>query len=368
MTRVKRGAVAGVMHERRRRIVREWGKHRSLQRFLHDHAPLEWEKIRQCQTGYYRVEVDTLRDEESFRVYTKGSCHQVPWCIMCTQQERNRRLRHLQTAFQMCTPAGKEARLAHIVQVAPCLPNGSGWGYDASKSLTEFFEIVNEQLQWAYGDGIGWYGSYQDFGEKAFRKRHPHIDLTLNGYKLDEEPNETPRFQLKRNGLDRWSDHLSKIVRRHYGPLIGPLQDHHRSVRLGHYWVGFASYWRIANYQVRELVDLRKLTYNRDTKQVWWANYRDGSRTEFTVNEFLAGLAEYQVRLGQWGHKPAQQLHRGMGHMAKRSIRKTMKAMDGHVTPHRRGCTCSECGDWQRVFLEESREAAMEQTPLPQAP
>jgi len=201
------------------------------------------------------------------------------------------------------------------------------------------------------GDGLGAVMSYQDFGERAFLKRHPHMDLTLNGYRLkgDGTSEATPAFDLKGGGHARWMKAYRKNAERfEANPREGNL---HVTPAI----VGVRPYYAILRYQMRELVDLRKLDYSREKRVVYWHDYRENVRHGMTVDHFLDGLVEYHMRLGTWtaarGHK--KQLHRAYGHMAKNRIGATERLVGGAELPHGADCPCGECGDWHRVFLDD---------------
>jgi hypothetical protein len=361
MTVVERDALIPQIRRQQAAAIREWGKHRSLQRFLADHYPEEWDSIRTCRTGYYKTYQN--QDVETLFKANAVACHKLPFCIMCVRAEAARRTRKVQDKFAVCTPAGKQPRFVHIVQVAPIYADGTGWGTAASKNITAFGKIVFEALKETYGEGIGAVLSYQDFGERGFAKRHPHMDLTLNGWMLqDGKPVPTPRIQLVGSGRRKWDE---RIVARAQSLQLGAERG---SCDFGVPRKGFRAYAGILKYQLREMVDLTKLRYSRDDQVIWWRDSKRGTETRIACQDFRAGLEDYRQRLGVWGAKPAQNLHKGYGHMAKGSINKTKQIMGGSPLKHREACPCATCGDWDRVFLDEVEEALQEREPLPERP
>ena len=358
MTVVKRPGVVGLIRERRQLILDGWRRFPKLQQFLQDHAPIEWEDIRRCRLRWKALE--WRQRPGHYKVAPAYSCWKLPYCIHCTRSATNRRVLAALDHFQRCTPAGQAPRFVHIVQTAPIYEDGTGWGVQASQNIKEFGAIVADTLREFYGEGMGAVMSYQDFGERAFAKRHPHIDLTLNGWMLkDGKPARTPRFALQGGGREQWDAFVADRAR------SLAIDAQRGSLDIGSLVTGAPAYFKVLRYQIRELIDFRKLDYSRDRQMVWWRSYKDPSREAFTVNDFLAGLAEYRWRLKQWpqGEDEGIQLHRRVGHLGNNVLSKTQKAMGGRPVPHGKDCPCSDCGDWDRVFLDEVDEAFAQARP-----
>lgn len=332
--------------------VREWSRHRALQRFLRDHAPLEWEAITRCRMAYKTLE--STQHPGRFKIAPAYACWRLPYCFLCARASTARRVHAALDQLHRCTPRGQEPRFIGIVQTAPIYGKGEGWGVAASQDLTAFGVIVWETIQEFYGDGLGAIMSYQDFGERAFAKRHPHWDLTLNGWRLGANgPEHTPLVDFRGGGRARWDAAIVQRARRlDPEPSRGNLHVLWRT--------GIPSYRSLLWYKMREMVDLRKIRdYDRASQSLVWVGYESRRRPQvhqkFAVIDFLAGLAEYRSRLGQWpeGEDEGMEIHRRFGHLSKRLIRKTQEAMDGVPLPHGPDCPCSECGDWERVFLDD---------------
>ncbi len=335
----------------RQGVSAEWRRFRHVQAFIEDHFPLEWEAIRHCglNVGTY----ESGKQPGKHRL-APASCRKLPFCIRCTKSETGRRVRTAIEQFECVTPAGKQPRFIHIVQTAPVgnegqYTGGGDWGRQASQDLGAFGGIVWDVLKEAYGDGIGAIMSYQDFGERAFAKRHPHMDLTLNGWSLvDGVMEPTPRYEFKAGGKERWHQATQRAASR----LVANAEP--GNVRVHRPLVGVKAYYRVLRYQMRELVDLRKLEYSRDQKLVWWKSYHENRREKFGLNDFLGGLAEYQWRLGAWKRKgdegESQRLHRRYGHMRDGVLEATQRKVGGQPSKHGKRCPCSMCGDWERVF------------------
>lgn len=346
----KRGTVTRAVVPLRERelagkVRQDWGRHRNLMRFLADYFPTEWEEIQHCSLDYKAME--ETADPGWYKLVPLRACHRIPYCITCTRREAQRRIRNAFDQFARCTPHGRRPRFVHVVQTAPIYDDGTGWGVAASQDVKAFGGVVWDALTDLYGAGLGAVMSYQDFGEQAFAKRHPHMDLTLNGYMLqDGQPVLTPRIDLQGNGRAKWDETVVHHARRLDATA------HRGSAWIGSAVEGVRAYYGQLKYQMREMVDFRKLDYSRDKGRIWWLSYKDGQRTMFTPDQFLDGLIEYQVRLQTWTH--STQLHRAYGIMAKRSIGKTEALVGGAPLPHDDSCPCGECGDWHRVFLEDT--------------
>jgi hypothetical protein len=169
----------------------------------------------------------------------------------------------------------------------------------------------------------------------------------------DEKAAPTPRLKLGGGGRAKWDAAIVQRATRlridaERGSLDVSRPIEERAVQ-----------YKVLKYQMRELVNFRQLRYDRERRSVTWTAYDKtwvGPRhTKFSILDFKAGLAEYQWRLKQWpqGEDEGMELHRAYGHLAKRSVRKTQKAMGGVPMPHDDECPCAECGDWERVFLDD---------------
>lgn len=356
----------GLDVEKRRQLIesrRLWAPHRSLKLFLQDTMPAIWDEVRACRmTGF--KESESREWPGYWKAEPVWSCHQIPWCLQCVKADSVRRTLTALNRFANCTPAGKQPRFIHLVQNAPIKydgpehtwPDDVGWGKEASHDLAGFRQVVMRAVEDHYGPGCGAIASYHDFGERAFAKRHPHIDLTLNGWAIrDGKPAALPRLDLTGRGYARWMESITAAASRfRIDAQPGP-----RSLDVSGVMVGAWSYYGVLKYQMRQIVDLRKIDYSRERREVRWISYKPPyPRQRFTVNDFLAGLLEYQVRLGAFGERDPQQLHAAMGHMAKgRPYRAANAIFQGDDIPHGKRCPCRTCGDWDTHYPDEVERA-----------
>lgn len=351
--RFRREQIPMVERQARAEVAKAWRESRGAQRFVQRYYPHKFERIRDCRSTWRWQE--SVAEPGLVKPIAQG-CDQDPWCIVCAQRKTLlRTMKHLDK-FHRTTPKGKQPRFFHMVQTAPLTRDGLGWGKQASEDMTTFFKVVWEALQDEFGDGIGAVMSYQDFGEQGFAKRHPHLDLTLNGWKLqDGEPVKLPQMDLAGQGRARWdarvqgkaTKYLAIDARRGNFNASGP-------------FVGHTEYFKILRYQVRELVDLRKLDYPRGSEYVWWKDYKNNRRTRMEVSDFQGAMGEYEYRLGRWQHGVGvKNLHRLFGTMSKRTLNQTMAKIGGEPRPHKHRCPCSECEDWIDVELTPEEEAKL---------
>lgn len=349
MAKLRMQQVAWEIQDARRRIRKKWYKHPTLMRFLEDHCPGEWEDIKQCKAGFYRTDRDNL-SEDAFRAYSTHACHKVPWCIVCTEDEARRRVRAVRRSFVRCTPLGQEPRLNHVVVKAMIRKDGTGWGNQARKDIDSFYNGAHELMRWAYGERVGWYGAYHDIGnEQALRKGNPHIDLCVNGWTMGDDgaAAQVKDYDVTGKGHERFCRKQEQVFYKRFGLDVVVTNLHFDWFR-----PGIANRLRLLQYQHREIVDVTKVRYNREAQKVYWVNEKDASRVEFKPIELLASIAEYGVRLGQWGYEPERELHRAMGAMSKGNIRQTQKAMGSVEEKHPTNCACHDCGEWERVWLD----------------
>lgn len=354
---VKREGAAAEAVRMHQEVVKLWRPFRALKQFLADQYPEEWEKVRRCGLTLPRMQED-VEDRRRVKLVPE-SCRRVPFCIRCVRNARVRRVSSAMDKFRRCTPDGEQPRFVHIVQNAPTWENRVGWGWQASERRDDFAKIVFSTLREFYGDGVGVEMSYQDFGERAFADRHPHMDLTLNGWRLgDEGAERTPMFDLGDGGHHRFVDRITERARATFG-VEAERNRRAKEFDLTPVRIGVRQYWRILSYQMRELVDLRKLDYDRDENKVYWISEKYDTREPFKVIDFIHGMEEYQERLGCW--KPMNQggksLHRAYGHLADRKLRETQRVMGGVDPEHGAKCPCGECNDWDRAFMDDVEAA-----------
>jgi len=365
MPAVRREQVADEARSRRSKAHDAWDPHPSLQDLLRDHYPLEWEKIRFCRTGTQRADVDK-RSPDRYRVYSKRSCGVRPWCIHCNDSAHKERIHAARERIEYCTPAGQDVRLIHIVQTFPHFASGEGYGHLVYQDPNVAFEIMDEQLRWAFGDGIGWVGTFQAFGEEGPRQIHPHMDFTLNGYNVTDDVSLVKGLTLEGGGWEAWQANLRKIAERHFPGKVGPETARWFYPTRG-FVRGWPAYYRAIKYQTRELVDPRKIVYDRDAQTVnWWSYPKDGQperATTYPIHDWMAAVEAYRWRFRQW-QQGSLMLTRYYGHMSDRTWKGTAKVTGGKPSPHYDGCTCRDCGDWERAFIPEAGDALLDSSPL----
>lgn len=336
--------LAGHQRKVRDAANRQRDRYPDVLRFLRDFLPEEYERVMACDAAG-RI----WRDEEAGDRWktTPNACWRIPWCIPCTQRRGLQRTLNAMDKFHRCTPEGQHPRFLFITQTAPITEDGYGWGVQASHDHQGFSKLVWDTAREILGPGIGAVSTYQDFGERAFGKRHPHIHMTVNAWRLGTDGPDRVAWPF-RDGQGEWKRVAGEKAMRYdvEAPKWSTNVDARPII------TGAAPFFKILGYQLRELVDLRKFEYSRQRNVVYWTNYRENRRERIPVKRFLGGLRDYQSRLGYWHGSPSQQLHREKGHMARSQITRTMRAMNGRPQRHRDACTCNECGTWRREYVD----------------
>ncbi|MEA3191037.1 MAG: hypothetical protein QOD77_1619 [Thermoplasmata archaeon] len=338
-TVVKRAGLPWLIKEARAKTRKLWYRHPSLMRFLEDQHLEEWEAIKTCGLEFKKYE---SHDRPGHYRIVPVLCHREPFCIRCVRAAQVRRAWGVLERFGRCTPTGQKPRFIHIVQTAPVYADGTGWGMAASRDVQKFASVVWRALVDLYGEGMGASMSYQDFGERCFEKRHPHQDLTLNGWRLEDgKAVKVPRYDLTGKGRDRWDQTVVEYARE-LDPDAKRGMFHVQAPA-----VGGKAYYHALCYQVREMVDFSKLTdYSLEKQVLYYQSGKENLRVKFTLRDWHLGFYEYQHRLGAWGDGQSTNLHRSFGHLSKRSIGATQRVMGG----------VDDLGDveeWERVFLDD---------------
>lgn len=329
----------------------EWRNYRGLMWFLAEEYPRQWEDVRRCRTEFTTWR--SMARPGRINVAMKG-CKMEPLCPACANTGKWKRAMSRAKAFQRCTPKGEEPVFWQIVQTAPATgpnfpPREGNWGDEARQDVRAFAKVVFGVLKEAFGDGIGVAMSYHDVSEELWSWPHPHLDMTLNGWKLEDgKAVLTARYDFTQGGMRRWQETIKREVRAMWDydevqpgnvKVVGPVE-------------GLERYIKALAYQVREVIDLRKLEYSHSQGKVWWRSYSNNFRKEeFTVDEFKHGLVEYSIRLDAW--KPGRRyVDRMYGHISDGAIARTQEAMGGAVV-HEDDCSCNECNRWQRSWQSE---------------
>lgn len=334
--------VEGAKRTIQRRVSADWRRHRTLARYLEGNLQRQWDGIRRCDLAFLPPK---QRDYPKPAALVQSlPCREVPYCFRCAQRETGRRVQKAFDALHACKPAGKPPLMVHMVQTAPLTGDGWGWGADAAHDVDRFFRVVWGSLVDFFGEGIGGVLTYQDFGSFGPHKTHPHIDLTINGWRvLDGKASQIRSPDLRHGDRERWQ----RIVSDHARVFGDSHERNPGSVFFGRRHDSFQSYYGIMAYQLRELWDFSAIT-NPAPRVLRWHSYKGGFR-DYGEGAFYGHMLDYQKRLGAWGKHQASFLHRRFGHLAKGQIERTMRAMGGEERRHSRFCICNQCQDWYPV-------------------
>jgi hypothetical protein len=354
---VSRNELEPTLERLRAAVVRRWEPFPDARAFLADRVPYAWKDVRLCGTGGYKT-AEQVASPDSIKVWPYR-CGNEPWCLECVNHQQWRRTQRVMERWAKCTPAGEQPRFCHIVITAPIYDAAPSWGLTASRNPRGFMDTVWRVLTELYGPGLGAHMSYQDFGEAGLARRHPHIDLTINGWTIqDGKVGELPN--IGHGTVVNWTegpdphgktyDELVATVERYANALHPGAQA--SSIYVSPLMEGYSSYQQILSYQVRELVDLRKLRYDRTGQQVGWESYKEPYETTWMpIRDWFRAFEEYCARLNLFNEESGRKLHYDYGHMTSGRIRATQRATGGLPDPHPSGCPCSRCGEWRRVFL-----------------
>lgn len=340
---------SGIPIEARKRRERHealWGRHPDAKRLIREWVAADRPglgvALAECRRSY-SVE-KSVSAADKFALRSRSSCRWLPWCIPCTRAAVWGRVRRVEDAFSRCTPPGEKVRCCHMVFSAPLTPGGEGWGATAMRKLGGFFSAVYDTVKDVFGAGVGGWASYQDFGEVPFTKKAPHVDLTLNGWMVEGGVLVRVReLDIARGEKQR----LNEAYARRATKFGFDLAD-----RPGNSWVGpvregLSAVRGTVAYQVRELVDLRKVRYPEGSRRVGWENYKDGSVDWLPDDRFCGWYREYEDRVRP--HE-SNHVHRGFGFMAGRLRGRVARlGFRDEAVAHEAGCACRECDDWERV-------------------
>jgi hypothetical protein len=353
---VDRAGLDTAIERLREGVKRRWEPYPDARAFLSDRLPQVWEEVRACRLQLMHT-AENVDDPDQVKLWARRCGHE-PWCLECTGYKHWRRVQRIQERWARCTPKGEEPRFSHLVVTAPIYDAPESWGLKASLNPKAFMDVIWRVLTDLYGEGLGAHMSYQDHGEAGLARRHPHIDLTLNGWTVkDGHVDELP--YIGHGSVVNWEEGPDPTGAS-YTELVETVEKHANSLHLGAQATsvyvgpvieGFSCYHKTLSYQVRELLDLKKLRYDRAASLVGWESYKEPYETTWLpVRQWFLAFEEYCARLRVFNEESGRKLHYDYGHMAANRIRATQKATGGKPEPHREGCSCSRCGEWRRVF------------------
>lgn len=296
--------------------------------YIEDRVADVYHEVLECSTD---CKVQWSQDRPGVRKVSLLRCGEVPWCVLCTATAEWKRVNNAVRALVRTTPAGKNPRFTHMFMTAPHPgPDAEdwdgAWGKEACQDPKWFKRVVFETIKEAYDLDVGAVMAYQDFGEHAFAKRHPHCDFVVNGWALnDGVVKATPVLWMKGGGRERLQETLLQKVRK---KVPEATQGNYHTKRT---YMGKGFLRESLKYSVREMVDIRKMEYKRDRQVVYWKNYKENRQVKMTVLEFEVGLAEYQARLKQWPSDggPSAELVTRHGFMSDRRIGATQALVGG---------------------------------------
>jgi hypothetical protein len=318
----------------------KWAASPTAKDWVRDYYPNIWSEVAECRLEYHLAESLTRADRVKKVAH---SCGKIPWCVPCSLAKGHERMGQALDKIARATPKDMERRVVPWTLSTVYGDDGSG-PMALSKDIGRYAKAVDHFLHEVYDaerGEIGWIMSYQDFGEKAFAMRNPHWHLTLIGRRWRDGKMEslpTPNLlvaKTKERIFAQWDNALAAWFP---GVKMG-------NMRIEQPAVGRGAFWKWIKYEVRELVDLRKLLYHQGSRRVWWKKYHYGhERVEFNAGVFAAGLDEYRERLRP--DRP-NRLHRDGGFMVGTSLDKLAKEIGGQPERHdEQTCPCKRCDRW----------------------
>lgn len=338
-----------VMERQLRDKTREaWqDKYREAAGLLKDHFPGEWSRIQNCGMAFERR---AWVPDAKWGKLQPMRCHNVPFCLPCVEYAHRLRLNGWFNSLERVTPAGLPLRLSQVTQTAPLNADGEGWGAAASRNVSKFRKVVGAHLREWYGEGIGVVMSYQDFGEQGFSKRHPHLHMTVSGYRLlDGKVSVVQDPDLAGSGRGRWDEGMAARA-----TVFGDWSGWHSggSLDVIPFKQGRAEYNKLLRYQLRELVDLSKIEYQPSKRRLLWKSGTGPEVAGMDVLDFKARLLEYKLRLGVWERSQktggVKKLHVGFGILGDAAIGAAQEAIGGVESDHKPDCACGKCQEWYR--------------------
>lgn len=383
-------AVEGAKRTIIRRVSADWRRHRTLARYFEENLGRRWDGrdgnigLRDCDHRFIQRGRDYPKS--AIKVISLP-CRQRPFCFRCNERETNLRVHRTFDALWACKPAAKPPLMFHMVQTAPLVfpslddyerrqrlqpgtlaaegwpepTEPEGWAVHASRDIDAFFQVIWRSCLDFFGEGIGGKFSYQHFGSKGPHKTHPHIDFTMNGWRLlDGKAIPLKLPDLRRGDLQRWQ----RIVMDHSREMGGPFYSNPGHVFFGQRFDNIPGYYPILSYQLRELWEFDSVSYPAP-KTLRWHSYKGGWH-DYAEGDLYRHMMDYQKQFGKWGGGQAATLHRLFGHMAKGQVAKTMAAIGGVKRPHKKFCVCNICQDWYPIIANRRPgDASRDADPVP---
>ncbi|MEA3200983.1 MAG: hypothetical protein QOE90_2411 [Thermoplasmata archaeon] len=331
------------------RHTRAWGGHRSLTRFLSEHYPAEWSRVRECRVKWEWY--SGTGPQRKYRV-EREPCRCRPFCPACNNQWQNERARGALKALRRVTP-GNKPPLAFMLTLAPRKHEapGSEWQTIAAEHHRAYMRGIFRGIEECFGEGIGAFAIYQHYGEKPFVLTHPHAHFILSGWMLrDDHPARTPYYDMSGTGGQRLREAIRCGIEREVSHGIKIPGIAFLNARIDKVEDEPERLVRLFRYNYRELIDPTKWKYPRDSAVVRIENYHDPHDVaEVTPAKLRAALEEYGQRYGKWGQPGSRVTDARFGILRDSTISDTQRRMAPDLD-HRDDCVCHRCMIWSAPY------------------
>lgn len=352
--------------------VAAWRPHRPLIRFLQDHYSLVWsarewtdrdgrlhgEGVRWCRT---EPNDGQRREEDGLEVVEMKGCGRTPFCPACNDHAARRRGKKILDKLIAATPANEDVTVQLVTLGVTERPGDETGIVEAvSGDWRTFRDAAYRVIEWMYGEGVGAFLTYQEYGQRVLVKKRTHVHALVHHWREENgRARKIEKFELDGGGkarLDaRWYDELQRdfpnITRPKGSTWVGA---HDVDLR---YLDHPGKIAKSTKYVAREIIDMRELRYDRTAQTITVYPYKaEDSLAPVTasVAEVQRNLMDYAARVGRWGYRGRPIVHAAYGNVSDGLVRETISRI-GRGKEHPEDCWCRECSRWQKFWEDAPR-------------
>lgn len=353
-----------------------WRPHAALIRFLEDHYPAVWsrnvqklpdgqligEGVAWCRTRH----TIQPREEDGAELVRLLGCGERPFCPACNDESARRRGGRILRKIVAATPPDEDVT-AYLVTIGVSEPEDAPTGRVAhvTRDWKRFKHSIHDALREAYGENVGAFTTYQEYGQSLLVRQRPHVHALVHNFQpIDEKRyRRTTRYDLEQGGHRELRDLVTRAYNKAFPDIAGTWSAWAAAHDLDIRWRDTPSkVAKSCKYLVRELIDFRNLRYDRFAQTMRTLPYNDKVQPRTApVADVKRAFVDYAARTGGWYTTGRRSLDSAIGCMSDNNVGDTIALMGRHEE-HREGCWCKECSTWHRAWIGDRVAAPLRKT------
>lgn len=360
-----------------------WREHRCIQQLLADHYPMIWsarewterdttgeayqhgEGVRWCRNKATHA---WHRKEDDLDVVELERCGKTPYCPACNDQAARKRGKKILDKLTAATPKNEDVTIQLVTLAVGDRTTSDATIVDAVKRDWKAFRAAAYRvLEWMYGEDVGAFLTYQEYGQRLLIRPRPHIHAIVHHWREQNgRAQRVPKYDLSHGGRAALDRRWFRELRNTFPHLEAQdLRDWIGSYDVDVRYVDHpGAIAKATKYVARELIDFRELRYDRGTQTITVHPYKNEEAlgpVSAPVETIKANFTDYAIRCGHWGRR-GRGLHAAYGNLSDGRISDTIHRI-GRGEEHPEGCWCHQCSTWERFWEDAPKSAPLKAKP-----